>query len=191
MNLSKIAFVALCLMVALTVSPVAAQERPVVVIETSSGDITVELNVGKAPISVENFLSYVKAGFYDGTIFHRVIADFMIQGGGFTPDMTKKPVRDPIKNEATNGLRNRKYTVAMARTPEINSATAQFFINTKDNAFLNNKGTTAQDYGYAVFGKVTEGMDVVDQLNKVKTTTKQGFQNVPVETVTIKTIRLK
>jgi peptidyl-prolyl cis-trans isomerase B (cyclophilin B) len=176
---------------ALAAFPVVAQERPVVVIETSMGDITMELNSDKAPISVENFLGYVKAGFYDGTIFHRVIASFMIQGGGFTPDMTKKPVRDAIKNEAQNGLRNRKYTVAMARTPEINSATSQFFINTKDNAFLNNKGQTAQDYGYAVFGKVIDGMDVVDQIDKVKTTTKQGFQNVPIETVTIKTIRLK
>ena len=191
MNLSKFAVAVFCLMVALAASPIAAQENPAVVIETSMGDITVELNAGRAPISVENFLGYVKAGFYDGTIFHRVIASFMIQGGGFTPDMAKKAVRDPIKNEAQNGLRNRKYTVAMARTNEVNSATAQFFINTKDNSFLDNKGTTARDYGYAVFGKVVEGMDIVDAIDKVKTATKSGFQDVPAEAVMIKTIRLK
>jgi cyclophilin family peptidyl-prolyl cis-trans isomerase len=178
-------------MVALAASPIAAQEKPVVIIETSMGDITMELNAGRAPVSVENFLGYVKAGFYDGTIFHRVIASFMIQGGGFTPDMTKKPVKDPIKNEAQNGLRNRKYTVAMARTNEVDSATAQFFINTKDNSFLDNKGTTARDYGYAVFGKIVDGMDIVDAIDKVKTTTKSGFSDVPAEPVMIKTIRLK
>lgn len=191
MNSSKFAVAVLCLMVALAASPIAAQEKPVVIIETSMGDITVELNAGRAPVSVENFLSYVKTGFYDGTIFHRVIASFMIQGGGFTPDMTKKPVKDPIKNEAQNGLRNRKYTVAMARTNEVDSATAQFFINTKDNSFLDNKGTTARDYGYAVFGKIVDGMDIVDAIDKVKTTTKSGFSDVPAEPVMIKTIRLK
>lgn len=191
MNSSKFAVAVLCLMVALAASPIAAQEKPVVIIETSMGDITMELNAGRAPVSVENFLGYVKAGFYDGTIFHRVIASFMIQGGGFTPDMTKKPVKDPIKNEAQNGLRNRKYTVAMARTNEVDSATAQFFINTKDNSFLDNKGTTARDYGYAVFGKIVDGMDIVDAIDKVKTTTKSGFSDVPAEPVMIKTIRLK
>ncbi len=191
MNLNKFAVVVLCLMVAPTAFPVAAQEKPVVIIETSLGDITVELNADRAPVSVENFLGYVKAGSYDGTIFHRVIPSFMIQGGGFTPDMTKKPVREPIKNEAQNGLRNRKYTLAMARTNEVHSATSQFFINTKDNSFLDNKGTAARDYGYAVFAKVIDGMDVVDAIDKVKTTTKSGFQDVPVEPVMIKTIRLK
>lgn len=191
MNFSKFAVAVLCLMVALAASPIAAQENPVVVIETSMGDVTVELDAGRAPLSVENFLGYVKAGFYDGTIFHRVIASFMIQGGGFTPDMTKKPVRDSIKNEAQNGLRNRKYTIAMARTNEIHSGTSQFFINTKDNSQLDNKGTMARDYGYAVFGKVVDGMDIVDAIDKVKTTTKSGFQDVPAEPVMIKTIRLK
>ncbi len=191
MNSSKFAVAVLCLMVALAASPIAAQEKPVVIIETSMGDINMELNAGRAPVSVENFLGYVKAGFYDGTIFHRVIASFMIQGGGFTPDMTKKPVKDPIKNEAQNGLRNRKYTVAMARTNEVDSATAQFFINTKDNSFLDNKGTTARDYGYAVFGKIVDGMDIVGAIDKVKTTTKSGFSDVPAEPVMIKTIRLK
>lgn len=169
----------------------SAQESPVVVIETSMGDITVELNAERAPISVENFLRYVKEGFYDGTIFHRVIPNFMIQGGGFTPEMSKKPTHEPIKNEAKNGLKNRNGTIAMARTPEINSATSQFFINTKDNDFLNNKGSSVQDYGYAVFGKVVDGMDVVEKIEKVKTGTKAGLNDVPVEPVVIKTIRLK
>ncbi len=191
MSLSKFAIGMLCLAVVFVAPFANAQEDPVVVIETSMGDITVELNAKRAPISVENFLTYVKEGFYDGTIFHRVIPNFMAQCGGFTADMTKKPVHEPIKNEAKNGLKNRKGTVAMARTPEINSATSQFFINTKDNDFLNNKGTSAADFGYAVFGKVTEGMDVVMKIDKVKTGTKAGHQDVPVEAVVIKTIRLK
>jgi cyclophilin family peptidyl-prolyl cis-trans isomerase len=140
---------------------------------------------------VENFLKYVEEGFYDSTIFHRVIPNFMIQGGGFTADMTKKPVHEPIKNEARNGLKNKKGTLAMARTGVINSATSQFFINTKDNAFLDNKGMTADAYGYAVFGKVTEGMDVVMKIEKVKTGSKAGHNDVPAEAVVIKTIRLK
>jgi cyclophilin family peptidyl-prolyl cis-trans isomerase len=194
MNLSKAATGAFCVVVAaavLLVGSALAQENPVVVIETSMGDITVQLNQKRAPVSVENFLKYVKEGFYDGTIFHRVIPNFMIQGGGFTPDMGKKPTHEPIKNEAQNGLKNRKGTLAMARTPDINSATAQFFINTKDNGFLDNKGTSAQDFGYAVFGKVIEGMDVVEKIEKVKTGTKSGYQDVPMEPVVIKTIRLE
>jgi cyclophilin family peptidyl-prolyl cis-trans isomerase len=194
MNLSKAATGAFCVVVAaavLLVGSALAQENPVVVIETSMGDITVQLNQKRAPVSVENFLKYVKEGFYDGTIFHRVIPNFMIQGGGFTPDMGKKPTHEPIKNEAQNGLKNRKGTLAMARTPDINSATAQFFINTKDNGFLDNKGTSAQDFGYAVFGKVIEGMDVVEKIEKVKTGTKSGYQDVPMEPVVIETIRLK
>jgi cyclophilin family peptidyl-prolyl cis-trans isomerase len=191
MSLSKLAIGMLCI-AAVLVAPFAhAQDKQAVVIETSMGDITVELNAKRAPISVENFLTYVKEGFYDGTIFHRVIPNFMVQGGGFTSDMTKKPVHEPIKNEAQNGLKNRKGTLAMARTPEINSATSQFFINTKDNDFLNNKGTSARDYGYAVFAKVTDGMDVVMKIDKVKTGTQAGHQDVPVEAVVIKTIRLK
>ena len=175
----------------LATANVSAQDNPVVVIETSMGDITVELDQGKAPKSVENFLAYVNDGFYDGTIFHRVISNFMVQGGGFTADMEKKPTRDPIQNEADNGLKNRRGTLAMARTPEINSATAQFFINVKDNSFLDHKGTSAQDYGYAVFARVTEGMDVVDKIKDVKTGNVGPFQDVPTETVLIKTIRLQ
>jgi cyclophilin family peptidyl-prolyl cis-trans isomerase len=193
MNLSKLAIGVICFIVATAALAASAhaQENPVVVIETSMGDITVQLNQKRAPISVKNFLTYVEEGFYDGTVFHRVIPDFMIQCGGFTPEMSKKPTHEPIKNEAQNGLKNRKGTLAMARTPDINSATSQFFINTKDNEPLNNKGTSAQDYGYAVFGKVTEGMDVVAKIEKVKTGTKAGYQDVPVEPVIIKTIRLK
>ncbi len=183
---------ALCLAVAL-LAPVnlAAQDKPVVVIETSLGDITVELDQDKAPKSVENFLGYVNDGFYDGTIFHRVIPTFMIQGGGFTPGMEKKPTRAPIQNEADNGLKNRRGTLAMARTGEIHSATGQFFINVKDNSFLDYKGDSAQDYGYAVFARVTEGMDVVDKIKDVKTGSMGPFQDVPTETVLIKTIRLQ
>lgn len=167
-----------------------AQDNPVVVIETSMGNITVELNQEKAPISVENFLGYVNDGFYDGTIFHRVIASFMIQGGGFTKDMEKKPTREPIQNEANNGLKNDRGTLAMARTPEINSATAQFFINVKDNDFLNYKGDSPQEYGYAVFGRVTDGMDVVDDIRDVDTGTRGPFQDVPQTPITINSIRV-
>jgi len=158
-------------------------ENPVVLIKTSKGDIKVELDKEKAPISVENFLSYVNDGYYNGTIFHRVIKNFMIQGGGFTADMKQKPTKDPIKNEAKNGLSNAKGTLAMARTAVVESATSQFFINHADNKFLNH-GT--RDYGYAVFGKVTEGMDVVDKIAIVPT----GYQDVPTETITIESITL-
>lgn len=179
---------ALCLALALLApANVAAQDKPVLVIETSMGNITVELNRARAPKSVENILSYVNSGFYDGTIFHRVISNFMIQGGGFTPDMARKTTRDPIQNEAGNGLKNRRGTLAMARTAEIQSATAQFFINVQDNSFLDHKGNSSSDFGYAVFGKVTDGMDVVDKIKNVKT----GDGDVPTETVLIKTIRLQ
>jgi cyclophilin family peptidyl-prolyl cis-trans isomerase len=183
----------LCLVVALASGAIVeGADDPVVVIETSLGDIVVRLNPNKAPGSVENFLAYVNDGSYDGTIFHRVIPDFMIQGGGFTADFQKKPTRAPIKNEASNGLKNRRGTIVMARTNEVHSATSQFFINVKDNGFLNYKGPSAGDYGYAVFGEVTEGMDVVDRIRKVKTTRKGPFpKDVPVETVLIKTIRLR
>ncbi len=162
--------------------------NPVVVLETSKGVIEVELNAEKAPISVENFLQYVDAGFYDGTIFHRVIPDFMIQGGGMTPDMGQKKTRAPIHNEADNGLKNDRGTLAMARTSEIHSATGQFFINLKDNDFLNHGG---RDYGYAVFGKVSAGMDVVDAIAAVPTTTHGMHGNVPSEPVTILKARRK
>lgn len=157
--------------------------NPVVLIKTSKGDIKVELDKEKAPISVENFLSYVNDGYYNGTIFHRVIKNFMIQGGGFTADMKQKPTKDPIKNEAKNGLSNAKGTLAMARTSVVDSATSQFFINLIDNKFLDH-GT--RDYGYAVFGKVIEGMDVVDKIAIVPT----GYQDVPTETITIESITL-
>jgi cyclophilin family peptidyl-prolyl cis-trans isomerase len=159
--------------------------NPVVVFETSKGNIEVELNEAKAPVTVKNFLDYVDSHFFDGLIFHRVIDNFMIQGGGFTPDMAQKNGKAPIENEAGNGLTNDKYTIAMARTSVVNSATSQFFINTKDNAFLNHKDNTPQGFGYAVFGKVVKGQDVVDAIGKVKTGTKNGFNDVPVETVTI------
>jgi len=158
---------------------------PVVVLETSLGNIEIELDDKKAPITVENFLAYVDAGHYDGTVFHRVISGFMIQGGGFDASMSQKPTRGPIKNEFGNGLTNQRGTIAMARTNDPNSATAQFFINTVDNGFLNNPP------GYAVFGKVTAGMDVVDKIEKVATTTKGGHQNVPAEPVTITKARRK
>jgi len=163
----------------------AAKEKPVVVIETSVGDITVELDAAKAPISVENFLGYVKDGFYSGTIFHRVMKGFMVQGGGMTADGQGKKTKAPIRNEATNGLKNTRGTVAMARTPEVNSATAQFFINTVDNLGLNHKGV--ENFGYCVFGKVTAGMDVVDKIEKAPT--KPG--DWPVDPVVIKAVRMK
>lgn len=152
---------------------------------TNFGDITLELNAEKAPITVANFLSYVEKGFYDGVIFHRVINDFMIQGGGFDVDMKQKPTDAPIKNEADNGLSNDKYTIAMARTMVPDSASAQFFINVKDNDFLNFSAPTTQGWGYCVFGKVVEGMDVVDKIKAVKTASRAGHQDVPVEPVVI------
>lgn len=158
-----------------------------VVIETSKGKITVKLNADKAPISVENFLKYVDQKHYDNTIFHRVIKDFMIQGGGFTADLKEKTTLSPIHNEANNGVSNKRGTLAMARTNDINSATAQFFINTVDNERLDYKSPS--NYGYAVFGEVTEGMDVVDKIREVKTITKGGYDDVPAQTVTIKSIR--
>lgn len=163
----------------------AMPSNPTVVISTSLGDIAVELDAVKAPLSVSNFLAYVDAKFYDGTIFHRVIPNFMIQGGGFGPDMRQKPTRAPVKNEAGNGLANKRGTIAMARTMVVDSATAQFFINHADNGFLNQRDTSPQGFGYAVFGKVTEGMDVVDKIAKVPTGNAGGHQNVPTTPVTI------
>lgn len=152
---------------------------------TNFGDITLELYPEKAPITVANFLSYVEKGFYEGVIFHRVINDFMVQGGGFDANMKQKATDAPIKNEANNGLSNDKYTVAMARTMVPDSASAQFFINVKDNDFLNFSAPTTQGWGYCVFGKIVEGMDVVDKIKAVKTTTRGGHQDVPVEPVMI------
>ena len=167
----------------------AAQKNPVVVMETSMGNVKIELDEAKAPISVKNFLSYVDDKFYDGTIFHRVIANFMIQGGGFTADMQQKGTKAQIKNEAGNGLSNKKGTLAMARTNVVDSASSQFFINVVDNDFLDHKDNSPQGFGYAVFGKVIEGMDVVDKIKGVKTGTKMGFQDVPAEAVVIKSVK--
>jgi cyclophilin family peptidyl-prolyl cis-trans isomerase len=164
-----------------------AQEKPVVVIETSLGNMTVELDPEKAPISVKNFLSYVDEGFYDGTIFHRVIKNFMIQGGGMTAGMQRKETKAPVRNEATNGLSNMRGTIAMARTGEVNSATAQFYINTVDNPGLDHKGMTPSDFGYAVFGKLIDGLDTVDKIASVKT----NPGDVPAEAVVIKAIKRK
>ena len=154
-----------------------------IVFETTLGNFEVELFEKEAPLSAANFQSYVDDGFYDGVVFHRVIPDFMIQGGGFEPGMKQKKVKAPIKNEATNGLKNSRGTLAMARTNDINSATAQFFVNLKDNGFLDHAG--ASNYGYAVFGKVIAGMDVIDKIAAVATTTRSGHQNVPAADVVI------
>ena len=161
----------------------------VVVMETSEGTIKIELWADKSPVTVKNFLRYTDEKFYDGTIFHRVINDFMIQGGGFTPDMKQKDTHEPIKNEAAAELKNDRGTIAMARTNVVDSATAQFFINVKDNSFLNHKDNTPQGFGYAVFGKVIEGMDVVDKIKVVKTGTQGMFGDVPVKQVIIKTVK--
>lgn len=152
---------------------------------TTMGDIHIELNSEKAPITSTNFEQYVKDGFFDGLIFHRVINNFMIQGGGFTPDMEQKEGRAPITNEADNGLANDKYTIAMARTNDPHSASSQFFINTKDNAFLNHSSPTPNGWGYAVFGKVVEGFDVVDAIEKVKTGYSGYHGDVPTEAIVI------
>ena len=152
---------------------------------TNFGDITLELNTEKAPITVANFLQYVESGYYDGVIFHRVIDGFMIQGGGFDPNMKQKATKAEIKNEADNGLGNDKYTVAMARTSIPDSASSQFFINVGDNDFLNHTAPTSSGWGYCVFGKVVEGMDVVDKIRAVKTTSKAGHRDVPIEAVVI------
>ncbi|MBU0594118.1 MAG: peptidylprolyl isomerase [Pseudomonadota bacterium] len=154
-------------------------------LQTNFGTITLDLDAEKAPETVANFLQYVNDGFYNGTIFHRVIDGFMVQGGGFMPDMMQKATRDTIKNEANNGLKNDNYTIAMARTPNPHSASSQFFINASDNSFLNFTAETQQGWGYCVFGKVVEGQDVIDKIKKVRTGNKDGHQDVPVEPVII------
>ena len=165
-----------------------AKDNPVIVMETTEGPVTIELYPDKAPITVQNFMWYVDHEFFDGLIFHRVIKDFMIQGGGFSKDMVKKAGNPPIDNEAGNGLTNDKYTIAMARTNAIHSATAQFFINTKDNDFLNHRDNTSKGFGYCVFGKVIDGTDAVDAINTVPTTNKNGMADVPKSTVMIKKV---
>ena len=163
-----------------------AQAAQQVKLETSFGDIVIQLNAAAAPKTVANFIGYVNSGFYDGTIFHRVKQNFMIQGGGFTPDMAQKPTNAPVPNEAGNGLKNLRGTIAMARTGEPHSATAQFFINTVDNDFLNYRSSTTEGFGYCVFGKVVSGIEVVDSIAKSPTTSKGMHDDVPVEPVVIK-----
>ncbi len=169
----------------------AADALPVVTLKTTKGSIDIELYPDKAPKTVENFLAYVKAGQYDGTIFHRVIPDFMIQGGGYTPDMAEKDTREPIQNEADHGLKNERGTIAMARTGEPHSATAQFFINVKDNAFLDFRSKDMRGWGYAVFGKVVSGMDTVDAIVSVPTTNFGPMGDVPVDTILIESAKVK
>jgi cyclophilin family peptidyl-prolyl cis-trans isomerase len=154
--------------------------------ETSLGDFTVELFEKDAPLSVANFLSYIDAEFFDGTIFHRIVPGFVIQGGGFTEDMTQKKTQPPVKNEADNGLKNTRGSLSMARTSDINSATSQFFVNLKDNDFLDH---SRGNFGYAVFARVTEGMEVIDKIAAVETGRKRGFDDVPVEAVIMKSVR--
>jgi peptidyl-prolyl cis-trans isomerase B (cyclophilin B) len=163
----------------------AADSAVKVKLVTNQGEILIELDAGAAPKTVENFLSYVNTGFYDGTIFHRVIKGFMIQGGGFDVKMQRKPTRPPIVNEADNGLANRVGTIAMARTPDPHSASSQFFINVKDNDFLDHRGKTAQGWGYCVFGKVVSGMNVARAIENVSTTTRAGMRDVPQTLVVI------
>ena len=165
-------------------------KNPVVLMETSMGNVKIQLDPQKAPISAQNFLDYVKAGFYKGTILHRVIPSFMIQGGGFSPEMQEKKARAPIKNEAGNGLKNERGTIAMARTMIVDSASAQFFINVADNAFLNHRDNSIQGFGYAVFGKVIDGMDVVDRIAAVKTGYQKGMGDVPETPVVIKSMKI-
>jgi cyclophilin family peptidyl-prolyl cis-trans isomerase len=169
--------------------PAYAQDAaPRVLLETSMGDIVVELQPAKAPVTVENFVGYVKSGHYDGTIFHRVIDGFMIQGGGFDAKMNEKPTGSPIRNEAANGLKNERYTIAMARTSAPHSATAQFFLNVGDNTFLDHP--SRDGWGYAVFGRVIKGMDVVDRIRAVSTTSRNGHRDVPVEPVVIRSAKI-
>ena len=171
--------------------PAAEQEKEtdMVIIKTTLGDIKVKLNAEKAPLTVANFLAYADSGHYDGTIFHRVIDGFMIQGGGFDAKMSQKPTQAPIKNEAANGLSNRRGTIAMARTMVVDSATSQFFINVKDNGGLDHRAPTPQGFGYCVFGEVVEGMEVVDRIKGVRTGVKAGMADVPLETVEIVSVR--
>jgi cyclophilin family peptidyl-prolyl cis-trans isomerase len=176
-----------CLLVGTLSTQVFAEGNTMVVIKTSKGDIKLELFADKSPVTVENFLTYVKNGHYDGTIFHRVIDGFMVQGGGMDMNMKEKKTLPPIKNEASNGVSNKKYTVAMARTSDPNSATAQFFINLIDNGFLDKNSQSA---GYAVFGQVVEGNDVVDAMGKVKTGNRGLHQDVPVEPITIESVKV-
>jgi cyclophilin family peptidyl-prolyl cis-trans isomerase len=167
------------------------EKNPVVTMSTNMGDIRIELNADKAPLSTKNFLEYANEGYYDGLIFHRVIPGFMIQGGGFDSGMSQKKTKSPIKNEAGNGLKNVTGSIAMARTNVVDSATAQFFINVKDNDFLDHKNTSTDGYGYAVFGQVIEGMDVVHSIEKVKTGNRGMHQDVPAQAVVINSVKVE
>jgi peptidyl-prolyl cis-trans isomerase A (cyclophilin A) len=189
----RLTVITLALVFAASSEGVAMEEKkvnPSVIFETSLGNITVELSQDKAPKTVANFLEYVKTGYFKGTIFHRVIKGFMVQGGGLTADMKGKPTQSPVENEATNGLKNTRGTIAMARTAEIHSATSQFFINTVDNSFLDHRSTSPDKFGYCVFGKVTSGMDVVDKIEGAQTETKGMYQNVPAKPIVISDVRL-
>ena len=161
-----------------------------ILLKTNLGDIKIELDYDKAPVTAKNFEDYVQQGHYDGTIFHRVIKGFMIQGGGFTTEIEQKPTMDPIKNEANNGLENVRGSIAMARTSDPHSATAQFFINTVDNDFLNFRSKDTMGWGYCVFGKVVEGMDVVDKIEGTRTSTRGFFRDVPVEDIIIESAKI-
>jgi cyclophilin family peptidyl-prolyl cis-trans isomerase len=172
-------------------APTPAPGNPVAVISTSMGDITVELFKDKAPVSVENFLQYVTEGFYAGTIFHRVKPGFVIQGGGYTPEMAERGTRAPILNEAPNGLKNTRGTLAMARTRQLRSATSQFYINVVNNSAFDHRGYAPEDYGYAVFGRVLDGMEVVDKISTTPTGSKDGHEDVPLTPVVIKSITVK
>ena len=165
--------------------------NPIARIETSKGEIVLELNAAKAPLTVENFVNYVRSGHYEGTVFHRVIDGFMIQGGGMTADLKQKPTRAPVKNEADNGLKNEIGSVAMARTQVVDSATSQFFINVSNNSFLDFSAPTPQGYGYAVFAKVIEGMETVDAIRQVRTGNQGMHQDVPLEPVTIHKVNIE
>ena len=191
MSHQPVSFLVICGLAAILAAPPAAAQNPVVVIETSLGNITAELDRRAAPVSVANFLAYAESGFYSGTVFHRVIRGFMIQGGGLTADLERKETRAPIRNEATNGLSNDRGTLAMARTNVVDSATAQFFINTVDNPGLNNRGTDPGSYGYAVFGRVIDGMDVVDEIEGVSTGRRGPFNDVPNTAVEILSVSVQ
>ena len=185
-------FAGVCIAMTLGTPSAAAQDNPVAVVETSLGSITIELLRSDAPKSVENFLAYVNDGFFEGTVFHRVIQQFMIQGGGMTADLNPKRTRPPIENEARNGVTNARGTVAMARTSVVDSGTSQFFVNTVDNArSLDHRGLEPSEYGYAVFGRVTDGMDVVDAIAAVETGTRGPHQDVPLEPVVINSVRIQ
>jgi cyclophilin family peptidyl-prolyl cis-trans isomerase len=171
--------------------PQPAPGNPVVVVDTTEGPITIELFADRAPDSVENFLQYVREGFYAGTIFHRVVPGYVVQGGGYTPELVEKATHPPVRNEATNGLSNQRGTVAMARTRAVRSATSQFFVNLANNAKLDYRGFSPDDYGYAVFGRVLAGMDVVDRIAAAPTTTREGMDDVPVKPVVIKSVTVQ